>query len=260
LQLSSTTAVLQYFVQCYHIEKQRDKIPNGWQQGISPEERGQQALQLFTKYWQLKGKIPEVDRFKTALELETQYFTCSPTKDRYISDINLHLGGIEAGQQHIQQQLQQRAGTSEVDQGDAQRQERRRYTGETGNFLPKSHTPIFPQLSKEEWESLFPTRDFVLPPMTVAGKRKSFLMIDTDVALGVQAYGSESDDFCSVCRGAGEFLCCESCPRVFHLLCCDPPRTQVPDGPFYCSECNAKFAAHTVPKSKDPFLNLLDRV
>ncbi|RMZ66004.1 PHD-finger domain-containing [Pyrenophora seminiperda CCB06] len=48
---------------------------------------------------------------------------------------------------------------------------------------------------------------------------------------------SDSDDFCSACRGAGEFVCCESCPRVFHLLCCDPPRTQVPDGAFYCYEC-----------------------
>ncbi|KAH8621652.1 hypothetical protein IG631_23739 [Alternaria alternata] len=54
---------------------------------------------------------------------------------------------------------------------------------------------------------------------------------------------SESDDFCSACRGAGEFVCCENCPRVFHLLCCDPPRTEVPDGAFYCYECNAKSAA-----------------
>ncbi|KAI4688405.1 hypothetical protein J4E81_008001 [Alternaria sp. BMP 2799] len=54
---------------------------------------------------------------------------------------------------------------------------------------------------------------------------------------------SESDDFCSACRGAGEFVCCENCPRVFHLLCCDPPRTEVPDGAFYCYECNTKFAA-----------------
>jgi hypothetical protein len=52
---------------------------------------------------------------------------------------------------------------------------------------------------------------------------------------------TESDDFCSACNGAGEFVCCENCPRVFHLLCCDPPRTQVPDGAFYCYECNAKF-------------------
>jgi hypothetical protein len=51
---------------------------------------------------------------------------------------------------------------------------------------------------------------------------------------------SESDDLCSACRGTGEFVCCEGCPRVFHLLCCDPPRVEVPDGSFYCYECTAK--------------------
>ncbi|KAI0579210.1 zinc finger phd-type protein [Pyrenophora tritici-repentis] len=68
---------------------------------------------------------------------------------------------------------------------------------------------------------------------------------------------SESDDFCSACRGAGEFVCCETCPRVFHLLCCDPPRTQVPDGAFYCYECNAKFAAHDDSADSHPSLGLL---
>lgn len=75
---------------------------------------------------------------------------------------------------------------------------------------------------------------------------------------------SESDDFCAACRGAGEFVCCENCPRVFHLLCCDPPRTQVPDGAFYCFECNAKLptsdesAAETYP-SLGPLFKSLDR-
>lgn len=74
---------------------------------------------------------------------------------------------------------------------------------------------------------------------------------------------SESDDFCSACRGAGEFVCCENCPRVFHLLCCDPPRTQVPDGAFYCYECNAKSAApddsaDSYP-SLGPLFNKLER-
>ncbi|KAI8938260.1 hypothetical protein NX059_005919 [Plenodomus lindquistii] len=76
---------------------------------------------------------------------------------------------------------------------------------------------------------------------------------------------SESDDFCAACRGAGEFVCCENCPRVFHLLCCDPPRTQVPDGAFYCYECNAKLpasdesAAESYP-SLGPLFKSLDRI
>lgn len=53
---------------------------------------------------------------------------------------------------------------------------------------------------------------------------------------------SESDDLCSACRGAGEFVCCEGCPRVFHLLCCDPPRVQVPEGSFYCYDCTVRLS------------------
>ncbi|KAF2445739.1 hypothetical protein P171DRAFT_272482 [Karstenula rhodostoma CBS 690.94] len=48
---------------------------------------------------------------------------------------------------------------------------------------------------------------------------------------------SESDDLCSACRGAGEFVCCDTCPRVFHFLCCDPPRLDAPRGSFFCHVC-----------------------
>lgn len=50
----------------------------------------------------------------------------------------------------------------------------------------------------------------------------------------------DSDDFCAACKGAGEFVCCDGCPRVFHYLCCDPPRIEPPDGSFLCYECNSK--------------------
>lgn len=51
---------------------------------------------------------------------------------------------------------------------------------------------------------------------------------------------SESDDLCSACKGAGEFVCCDNCPRVFHFLCCDPPGLEAPSGSFLCNECTAK--------------------
>lgn len=72
---------------------------------------------------------------------------------------------------------------------------------------------------------------------------------------------SESDDFCSACRGAGEFVCCEGCPRVFHLLCCDPPRLQVPEGSFYCYGCRSsppEEAAETIA-GLGPLFTLLEK-
>ena len=38
-------------------------------------------------------------------------------------------------------------------------------------------------------------------------------------------------EYCSACGDTGSLLCCESCPRSFHLDCLDPPLTmdEVPD-------------------------------
>ena len=51
---------------------------------------------------------------------------------------------------------------------------------------------------------------------------------------------SETDDLCSACKGAGEFVICDHCPRVFHFLCCDPPMLEAPTGSFSCYECSVK--------------------
>lgn len=67
---------------------------------------------------------------------------------------------------------------------------------------------------------------------------------------------SESDDFCSACKGAGEFVCCETCPRVFHFLCCDPPRINAPEGSFYCHVCESKLRAAEAPALESSFLLL----
>lgn len=51
-----------------------------------------------------------------------------------------------------------------------------------------------------------------------------------------------NQDFCSVCRGIGRFLCCDGCPRSFHFMCLEPP-LQVDELPkeevWYCRKCKA---------------------
>jgi hypothetical protein len=56
--------------------------------------------------------------------------------------------------------------------------------------------------------------------------------------------GKEADfvnqDFCSVCRGIGRFLCCDGCPRSFHFMCLDPPLRidELPDEEtWFCNKC-----------------------
>ncbi|KAK1887926.1 Tripartite motif-containing protein 66 [Dissostichus eleginoides] len=48
--------------------------------------------------------------------------------------------------------------------------------------------------------------------------------LQTPGPLGVE----ESEDFCGVCLNGGELLCCDRCPKVFHLICHIPPLTCFP--------------------------------
>lgn len=70
-----------------------------------------------------------------------------------------------------------------------------------------------------------------------------------------------NEDYCSACGGAGKFVCCETCPRSFHLLCCDPPLSEatLPEDAWYCNIC------YTTTHPPDPsprglFSELLDQL
>ncbi|KAK9539220.1 hypothetical protein VZT92_004339 [Zoarces viviparus] len=61
-----------------------------------------------------------------------------------------------------------------------------------------------------------------------------------------------NDDECAVCKDGGELICCDGCPRAFHLTCLDPPLTSIPSGTWRCEWCfgnrvkreNAKIPLH----------------
>lgn len=48
-----------------------------------------------------------------------------------------------------------------------------------------------------------------------------------------------NEDFCSACGGIGNFLCCEGCPKSFHLECLNPPleEDELPEGDWFCNHC-----------------------
>lgn len=50
---------------------------------------------------------------------------------------------------------------------------------------------------------------------------------------------SNNDDFCATCGGTGIFICCDTCPKLFHLLCCEPPVREIPEDNWNCNECRA---------------------
>ncbi|XP_052020204.1 autoimmune regulator isoform X2 [Apodemus sylvaticus] len=47
----------------------------------------------------------------------------------------------------------------------------------------------------------------------------------------------QNEDECAVCHDGGELICCDGCPRAFHLACLSPPLQEIPSGPWRCSCC-----------------------
>uniref|UniRef100_A0A3P9C358 PHD-type domain-containing protein n=1 Tax=Maylandia zebra TaxID=106582 RepID=A0A3P9C358_9CICH len=45
---------------------------------------------------------------------------------------------------------------------------------------------------------------------------------------GAEAGTEESEDFCAVCLNGGELLCCDRCPKVYHIGCHIPPLSSFP--------------------------------
>ncbi|XP_029308619.1 autoimmune regulator isoform X1 [Cottoperca gobio] len=46
-----------------------------------------------------------------------------------------------------------------------------------------------------------------------------------------------NEDECAVCKDGGELICCDGCPRAFHLTCLDPPLSSIPCGTWRCEWC-----------------------
>ncbi|NXK35115.1 AIRE regulator, partial [Piprites chloris] len=47
----------------------------------------------------------------------------------------------------------------------------------------------------------------------------------------------ENEDECAACGDGGELICCDGCPRAFHLTCLVPPLPRVPSGMWRCGSC-----------------------
>ncbi|NXU24030.1 AIRE regulator, partial [Thalassarche chlororhynchos] len=54
--------------------------------------------------------------------------------------------------------------------------------------------------------------------------------------------GQENEDECAACGDGGELICCDGCPRAFHLACLVPPLPHVPSGTWRCGSCVASVA------------------
>jgi len=49
---------------------------------------------------------------------------------------------------------------------------------------------------------------------------------------------SKNNDLCATCGEGGDLLCCDSCPRAFHLKCVRSLKGRVPRGSWFCTACS----------------------
>lgn len=75
----------------------------------------------------------------------------------------------------------------------------------------------------------------------ISPKRLPLLLVAPSSAPPSDSDGANNnEDFCSTCGGTGIFICCDLCPKSFHLLCCSPPLLKVPEeDDWNCQECRA---------------------
>ncbi|KAM9695585.1 autoimmune regulator [Trichechus inunguis] len=62
----------------------------------------------------------------------------------------------------------------------------------------------------------------------------------------------KNEDECAVCRDGGELICCDGCPRAFHLACLCPPLREIPSGSWRCSSCLQGRALQDAPRAEEP--------
>ncbi|KAM6162801.1 autoimmune regulator [Erethizon dorsatum] len=62
----------------------------------------------------------------------------------------------------------------------------------------------------------------------------------------------KNEDECAVCRDGGELICCDGCPRAFHLACLSPPLQEIPSGTWRCSCCLQGRGQQTPGQAQEP--------
>ncbi|KAL9688704.1 hypothetical protein QQ045_033128 [Rhodiola kirilowii] len=60
-----------------------------------------------------------------------------------------------------------------------------------------------------------------------------------DLLKGRKTSTKESDNCCIICADGGKLLCCDMCPRAFHLGCLELSR--IPRGEWFCNYCTTMF-------------------
>lgn len=92
--------------------------------------------------------------------------------------------------------------------------------------------------SSNEHEATSPTSDSLMNNGSIKKRSKHGTSISTPTKKirGHDGYFYE----CVECDLGGNLLCCDSCPRTYHLECLNPPLKRAPPGNWQCPTCSTK--------------------
>ncbi|CAN4081812.1 unnamed protein product [Withania somnifera] len=81
-------------------------------------------------------------------------------------------------------------------------------------------------------------------PLDLPSSNSSNCIVNNEITLSRSSIKKKGNDGyyyeCVVCDLGGNLLCCESCPRTYHLQCLDPPLKRIPTGKWECPSCYQK--------------------
>ncbi|KAF8412678.1 hypothetical protein HHK36_000646 [Tetracentron sinense] len=94
--------------------------------------------------------------------------------------------------------------------------------------------PCGPDLSNKEDISVASES----PRSNASAKRR----LKSDISLNQSSSKKKGNDGyyfeCVICDLGGNLLCCDSCPRTYHLQCLNPPLKRTPPGKWQCPNCS----------------------
>ncbi|SPT17616.1 unnamed protein product [Triticum aestivum] len=92
--------------------------------------------------------------------------------------------------------------------------------------------------SSNEHEATSPTSDSIMNNGSIKKRSKH----DTSISTSAKKIRGHDGYFyeCVECDLGGNLLCCDSCPRTYHLECLNPPLKRAPPGNWQCPRCRTK--------------------
>uniref|UniRef100_A0A669F829 E3 ubiquitin-protein ligase TRIM33 n=1 Tax=Oreochromis niloticus TaxID=8128 RepID=A0A669F829_ORENI len=193
--------------------------------------------------------VPEIPPIQVST-----FYCCSVFKIKLIN--NQHLGGPGGGAAVEQVTVKQEPGTDDsyscpasslkTERGkDAERSACMSETpcsglSDSSTAASSSSTTTMTSTTSSPTESSSTT---TVAPLTNGNSNKGGETKRSEASTGTgNLEGKEDDpneDWCAVCINGGDLLCCDRCPKVFHMKCHVPTIKIVPKGDFLCTFCRS---------------------